>query len=124
MLDNEDREASRSLSVKEALGFVGDLSGKYVSIHGQLHLDFEATRVDHLPRSDSPLNELGFSLYSVWVEFGRELLLDRHGLAMFGGRHVCVAGVLHAAEHGCGVGHLGGWSAVILVESLEKWKKS
>ena len=113
-----------TISVNEAIERLPELNGQSIALFGVLSLDFEGQCISHVPEFESRDVGHGSFQSSIWVEFDLEQLGQREEwLQQFDGRHVRVEGCISGPDPRlAGCGHLSMWPALIVVQSIEKWR--
>ena len=106
------------LSVNEALDNVAQIAGLDVSVSGVLACEHESVALYHHPKAEIR----GEYESSIWLYAdGGSLRFDRQTRESLNGKRVIVSGTLLGPDKrfgGCG--HMGLWTAEILVKTMER----
>lgn len=113
-----------ALSVNAALDELATLVGQDIAVVGILRFEFEGTALDHFPKSERRIAEVGGQLEpsSVWLSVGSGALrFNEEQLRRWHGKRVTVLGTLFGPDAKLGgCGHFSAFPAEVLARSIER----
>jgi hypothetical protein len=102
-------------TVNEVLAILPGLHGQTIHVRGVLVIEFERVCVLHFPNSERSHE----SSSGLWATFNHAALRKSDAeLEQFNGRRVVVMGQVDSRDEG--YGHLGAWSAEIVISVVRK----
>ncbi|MCA9044159.1 MAG: hypothetical protein KDA69_07565 [Planctomycetaceae bacterium] len=111
--------------MNDAIHRLAELAGQKVSVFGTLSLEFEATCITQIPKTEVSEYDAGTYQSSIWVDFDLAAIKQpEQWLNQFDGRRVRVTGKLVASLDGYdGCGHFSMWPARLIAASIEKFRR-